>query len=120
MDISELVRQINDVHLWFSKQVARQIDTALTLRNWTIGMYIREYEQNGADRAQYGERALTEASKRLRTIGLKGMAESTLRKYRGFYETYPQIWPTVSAKFQSADNQLFMVANVAFMKQKPS
>lgn len=26
---------------------------ALTLRNWLIGFYIKEYEQNGLDRAKY-------------------------------------------------------------------
>jgi hypothetical protein len=26
------------------------------LRNWIIGFYIVEYEQNGKDRAEYGEK----------------------------------------------------------------
>jgi hypothetical protein len=49
---------------------------------------------------------LVEAAKKLKSLGLKGMAESTLKRYRKFYETYPQIWPTLSAKLQSPDNHL--------------
>jgi hypothetical protein len=45
MDISALLNSIRDTHQWFAGQVARQIDTSLTLRNWLIGMYLVEYEQ---------------------------------------------------------------------------
>lgn len=38
---------------------------SLTLRNWAIGCYIREYEQNGADRAKYGARLLEQAEPKL-------------------------------------------------------
>ncbi len=33
------------------------------------------------------------------------MGDRRLREYRLFYETYPQIWRTVSAKLQNIDNQ---------------
>ena len=32
----------------------KTINQATTLRNWIIGCYIVEYEQNGSDRAKYG------------------------------------------------------------------
>jgi predicted nuclease of restriction endonuclease-like (RecB) superfamily len=34
------------------------VNTSLTLRNWIIGYYIVEYEQNGKDRAEYGEKLI--------------------------------------------------------------
>ena len=103
--LSSVANDICTAHNWFSEQAARQVNTNLTLRNWVIGLYIREYEQRGADRAQYGEKVLLNLSKRLHQKGLKSMGERRLREYRLFYQMYPQIWRTASAKFQSVDNQ---------------
>lgn len=105
MEISNLLLHIQETHSWFSKQTARQINTALTLRNWVIGMYLRVYEHEGKDRAQYGEKVLSEISLRLKNSGQKGMSERSLRLYRYFYDCYPQIWQTLSAKFQIFENQ---------------
>lgn len=105
LDIATLATAINGVHDWFSEQAASQVNIHLTLRNWVIGMYIREYEQRGTDRAQYGEKLLPILSKKLHQKGLKTMGERRLREYRLFYQTYPQIWRTVSAKFKNLDNQ---------------
>lgn len=33
----------------------KAINRTATLRNWIIGGYIIEYEQNGSDRAKYGD-----------------------------------------------------------------
>ncbi|WP_443661211.1 hypothetical protein [Eshraghiella crossota] len=37
----------------------------MTLRNWVIGYYIVEYEQDGSDRAQYGSHLLKIWKKKL-------------------------------------------------------
>ena len=39
-------------------QAAHAVNLALTARNWLIGYYIVEFEQNGEDRAAYGEQLL--------------------------------------------------------------
>ena len=44
---------------------------SLTLRNCAIGCYIRDYEQNGADRAKYGERLLENLSEASRSRASK-------------------------------------------------
>ena len=36
---------------------ARSVNIGLVVRNWLFGWYIVEYQQNGADRAEYGEQA---------------------------------------------------------------
>ncbi len=69
---------------------------SLTLRNWMIGFYITEYEQNGADRANYGDRLLGRLSESLASKGVSRIEERELRRYRQFYQTYPQIRETVS------------------------
>ena len=108
-DFTALVTEINSVHQWFSSQAARQVNTALTLRNWMFGMYIKEYEQNGQDRAGYGEKLLITLVKALNSKGIRGLTDRYLRGCRSFYEVYPQIWMTLSSKFQCSDNQHLMV-----------
>ena len=66
-----------------------------------MGAYIREYEQNGADRSRYGEALLGKLSGKLRSHGLERMDERELRRYRLFYMTYPGIWETLSPEFRS-------------------
>jgi hypothetical protein len=61
-----------------------------------IGCYITEYEQNGADRAKYGDRLLGRLSAILSSKGISHIEERELRRYRQFYQTYPQIRETVS------------------------
>ena len=57
-DFTTLVEAVRRVHDECAARVSRTVNTTLTLRNWIIGSYIRDYEQHGADRAQYGARLL--------------------------------------------------------------
>ncbi|MFN0035609.1 MAG: YhcG family protein [Saprospiraceae bacterium] len=117
MNLPTLLTSIRDAHQWFAGQAARQINTALTLRNWLIGMYLFEYEQQGQDRAQYGQKMLAKVSEHLRQTGLKGMDERRLREYRLFYETYPQIFQTLTGKLQPVENQSFLLNEIAAEQQ---
>jgi len=56
MDFEFLVQAITQVHERMLVQAAKAVNVSLTLRNWLIGCYIREYELGGTDRAAYGER----------------------------------------------------------------
>ncbi|MFT4168875.1 MAG: hypothetical protein QM653_07135 [Dysgonomonas sp.] len=56
-----------------------------------MGCYIVEYEQNGNDRAIYGEGLLIEMANRLKSKGVKGLRERELHTCRRFYMIYPQI-----------------------------
>ena len=72
------------------------------VRNWLIGCYIIEFEQNGEDRAKYGIGLLEEIAKKLKNKGLKGLHRRALNTCRLFYQTYPQIWLTLSAELQNS------------------
>jgi predicted nuclease of restriction endonuclease-like (RecB) superfamily len=96
-----LVEAIRQVHERLVSQASKAVNISVTLRNWLTGCYIREYEQSGTDRARYGEALLGTLSERLTQAGIDGMAARSLRLYRQFYITYPQIWQTVSAKSAS-------------------
>lgn len=54
----------------FLPAVAEAINVSLTLRNWLIGWHIAEYELEGEDRGQYGERLFAELANCLTSLGL--------------------------------------------------
>lgn len=97
-DFEKLVGVIRQVHQEMVAHAARAINLSLTIRNWLMGFYIAEYEQHGADRAEYGARLLESLSSKLADSGMDGVAARSLRQYRQFYLTYPEIWQTPSAK----------------------
>lgn len=102
---NQLASIIEETHLYFSQHLQKQVNIALTLRNWLIGRYIIEYEQNGADRADYGKALITKLSHKLRHRKLKGFSEIALRLNRSFYLNYPRIQQTLSVDFQEADSK---------------
>ncbi len=91
LTFENLVLSIRGVDEDLAAQAGRAVNISLTLRNWLIGCYIAEYEQRGADRAEYGKRLLAKLSARLTEIGVSRTEERELRRYRQFYQTYPQI-----------------------------
>lgn len=98
--LTHLVEQIHNSA--YSSSV-KAINRFATIRNYIIGFYIVGYEQNGNDRAQYGERLLKNIAER---INKRGINETLLKNCRRFYLAYPQIQmylegksPTASDKF---------------------
>lgn len=100
-DFDALVSAIRRVHEHLAAQAGKAVNISLTLRNWAIGCYIREYEQKGADRAQYGENLLDDLAGRLRKEGMDRVAARELRRYRQFYQAYPQFWRSATAEFRN-------------------
>jgi predicted nuclease of restriction endonuclease-like (RecB) superfamily len=103
--IEGLASSIHQIHTFFNNQVQKQVNVAMTLRNWVIGCYIVEYEQLGGDRAAYGDKILETLSVKLKHHGVTGTSDRNLRLYRSFYIAYPQIRQTVSAEFQLIEYQ---------------
>ncbi len=103
LNISFLAGQISDLHDYLQKKARQQVNNALTIRNWLIGLYIIEYEQNGSDYAIYGLKVMKELSDRLKPI--KGMSSTQLYLYKDFYKTYPDFFPTVSGLLQRSGYQ---------------
>jgi len=80
-------------------RVATVANQALVLRNWAVGAYVVEFEQNGADRAKYGARLLETLAGDLRAKGVKGLGARTLRDCASFYALYPEIRQPAVAEF---------------------
>lgn len=77
------------------------------MRNILIGYYIVEYEQNGSDRANYGEETIKSLAQRL--LHIKGISKTQLYRFRDFYLTYPAIFSAVSGKLQPTNSKLFKI-----------
>jgi len=99
MDFTALVAAIRQTHENCAAQAKRAVNVSLTMRNWMIGWYIREYEQNGADRATYGDALIENLAERLKSEGMDRMDARELRRYRLFYMTYPAIRESVTPEF---------------------
>lgn len=84
----QLITTIEQVHKQLQSAAANAVNKSLTIRNWLVGYYIVEFEQNGKDRAEYGKGLLKEMATSL--IRIKGMDERSLRNFRQLYLTYPQ------------------------------
>lgn len=106
-NIHSLTEQIIKAQQYFKKFALSQINNALTFRNWIIGFYIVEYEQQGNDRAEYGENTLKILSDKLSKTGIKGFSDRNLRLCRQFYLEYPMIWQLITAKFKTLDNLIW-------------
>lgn len=91
LSFEHLVAVIGQAHADLVAQASRAVNASLTLRNWLIGFYIAEYEQQGTDRAQYGDKLLERLSDRLVQAGVSRAEARELRRYRQFYLTYPRI-----------------------------
>ena len=69
--------------------VARSVNTAMVHAYWYIGREIVEVEQQGQDRARYGEELLKKLSLRLTRQFGKGFNVTSLKRMRQFYRTFP-------------------------------
>lgn len=65
------------------------VNVAMVEAYWQIGRRIVEEEQNGKERADYGDFLIKELSKQLTSEFGKGFAVTTLKNFRQFYLTFP-------------------------------
>lgn len=127
MNLNNLAGDILEINSSLQNSAAKAINQYVTARNWLIGYCIVNYEQNGEDRAQYGERVLQTLAEKLNADGL---SYRNLRLYRQFYIAYPelytsvsqfllsqkQIWQPVDAKLQLIDFEHLEIRQPAVAK----
>jgi predicted nuclease of restriction endonuclease-like (RecB) superfamily len=108
-NFNQLIDNVYQTHCVLQQNAQNAVNQNLTVRNWLIGCYIVEFEQNGEDRAKYGTRLLEEMAKEIKSKGIKGLNSRALRSCRLFYVSYPQIWRSVTAKLQQIDYKDFNI-----------
>ena len=96
MNYASLVKAINSATSQLQGRVAAVANQSLVVRNWMVGFWIIEFEQNGKDRAKYGTRLLEKLAADLEARSIKGMGLTTLKLCRLFVQAYPEIRQTLS------------------------
>ena len=56
MDFNKLVTDIQYTSQHLQQNATKAVNINLTLRNWIVGFFIIEFEQNGKDKSVYGDR----------------------------------------------------------------
>lgn len=87
MNFEQLATIITDTHQQLQQSAVKAVNQRLTVRNWLIGFYIVEFEQNGDDRAAYGEQLLKNLEQR---INQKALSVTLFQWSRKFYLLYPR------------------------------
>jgi uncharacterized protein DUF1016 len=99
MSYETLISTIAEVHARTQTGAAGAVNRYLTLRNWFIGAYVVQFEQNGADRASYGQQLLVHLARDLARRRIPGCSPEMLGRMRVFYRTYPQLGENSSSPF---------------------
>jgi len=140
MNYERLISDISQINNTAHTKIVKAINQTQTIRNWFIGAYIIEYEQNGVDRAAYGTQLLKKLADDLKSRNLEGLSDRNLKNFRQFALIYPglakgdilssflplislavsnvQIRQTVSAELQTPPQELFPTL-IAREKQQP-
>ena len=101
LSFESLVENIGSINEIAGNRAKGAVNQLMTARNWAIGYYIVEFEQNGADRAKYGTHLLKDLEKQL---NIKGLNVTLFQLSRTFYLRYPQIRATASREFSLPEN----------------
>ncbi|MDD4155887.1 MAG: PDDEXK nuclease domain-containing protein [Candidatus Cloacimonetes bacterium] len=110
MDFENLIISIKKTHDILLSQTVKAVNYNLTIRNWIIGLFIVEFEQNGSDRAKYGEKLLNKLAE---SISIKGLSETNLKNSRQFYQTYPQIGQLLTDQLPLIENTLGAISQLS-------
>jgi predicted nuclease of restriction endonuclease-like (RecB) superfamily len=117
LSFERLVIAIGKAHAELVARASRAVNSSLTLRNWLIGLSIVEYEQEGTDRAVYGDKLLDRLSERLTQAGVSRVEARELRRYRQFYLAYPQIRESLTPELEKA---LLPYSTVGSIRESPT
>ena len=110
-DLASIVQTTHDAA---QSSAIKAINRMQTMRNWLIGYYIVEFEQNGKDRAEYGTQLLKKLEER---VNRKGVNVTLFKNSRSFYLLYPQMAenlisvktvksPTMSDQFKTSGKKI--------------
>lgn len=92
MDTSgELFTRVDGILGSATQHAARSVNSAQVLANWLIGREIVVEQQEGRERAVYGEKVVPELAKKLKKVGVKGFASTNLWLCRQFFTDYPHL-----------------------------
>jgi len=107
---SNFIAQIKDIIFAARQKAYTAVNFAMVEAYWLMGERIVEEEQQGNERAAYGEEIIKTLSVELTKEFGKGFSERNLRDFRQFYLTFQdaEIWHTLCAKLSWSHIRLIM------------
>lgn len=108
--MDKLVGDVRTLLTQARQATARAVNTAMVTTYWMIGQRIVVEEQNGSNKAAYGEQILQKLSSALEKEFGNGFSYANLRNMRQFFLTYPdkEICYTLCSKLSWSHNRLIM------------
>ncbi|MEM7539679.1 MAG: PDDEXK nuclease domain-containing protein, partial [Chloroflexota bacterium] len=92
------------------KAAVQSVDLLQVVTNFELGRRIVEFEQGGADRAEYGKTLIHDLSQQLTQSLGRGFSKSNLEYMRRFYQSYqsrfPEIAQTLSGQLDKDQSSL--------------
>lgn len=88
-DGNELYAAIREVLQKARQSIARNVNSVIVPAYWQVGRHIVEYEQNGEQRAKYGNATLKQLSEKLSAEFGSGFNVTNLKLMRQFYLAFP-------------------------------
>ncbi|MCH5715539.1 DUF1016 N-terminal domain-containing protein [Niabella hibiscisoli] len=116
-NFAQLIKAVAFTHQQLQSKAAGAVNQALTIRNYLIGYYIVEFEQNGKGRAAYGKNLLEKMAVKL---AIRGLTAPELSRCRQFYLVYPQILGTLSQEFHLLPANIFGTLSQESKKAAPA
>ncbi len=109
-DVTSLYSEIKSILSNARQKAYTAVNFAMVEAYWLIGKRIVEEEQNGKDRARYGEQLIKELSIALTSELGKGFSVANVWNFRQFYQTFPdsQILYTVCRELNWSQLRLIM------------
>lgn len=104
---SELIGRLQNIIRRARREALHSVDTLQVRACWEMGRHIVEFEQGGADRAQYGARLLSRIAERLTAGFGKGFDERNLRHMRAFFRIFP-IWNALRSELSWTHYRLLL------------
>ncbi len=86
---NELINQIHLIIANSKERAIRSVDSERAFMYWQIGKAIFKEQQQGKERAKYGEFLIKSLSKELEPQLGKGFSSRQLERYRQFYRVFP-------------------------------
>ena len=107
------IQEIKQILAHARQKAYSAINSAMVEAYWQSGKRIIEEEQNGEKRAEYGKKIIINLSIELTNDFGKGYSERTLREFRQFYLTFPElsIQRTAFAKLKIQETSNFVVSD---------
>ena len=88
-DLDNFYSEIKDILANARKKAYSAVNFAMVEAYWLIGKRIVEEEQNGKERADYGEYLIKNLSIELKNVLGKGFSLANLKNFRQFYIVFP-------------------------------